>query len=978
MGNYDELKQAVSNVIKTNGNQEITGQLLQNTLLSIISTIGVNATFAGIATPETNPGTPDANIFYIAMQSGIYVNFGGIEVQEGINIIENRNGEWNLIKISASVNFLNLNILNGVDVFQTFADARNSIPQNLRREGLIITYKSANGYWVKEQYIGGIISINASWQRLDVNPIFSFDGSIEKSSITIDKLYVLSQGGVLTESLYISNTYNFNQVGALVYNVQTKEVRQELGNNVQWVNRNGDITLLWHDAILGFIAGALFDSYIARVAKNNTELINSLYYIYDGSEFVDNSNVYIKRFGYVKSNGKIWFEKDFDQNFNITGYNNLVYNEITQELRICASYEIKAQQGDILLLVRSSEFNDFIGGALYSQYLNYKLSKKVSISKLYEYNFNNSVGLADINQVEIEDNNLSGIIVNNGAAINEQPIYELDVLRKPLLVQGAYDTNFVFKNSYDYYVTTSPIRRPFTISVNEEYRIKWVILVNMLGEVVETTDNLTQTDSATYNFPAWQQRTFWGIENIDSNHAVRITFCRKDGYSKLKPDESIIKTFEYIDDLIPITDAKKIIVNANARSNQVQKIQYVPVDEIPIITNYYDESYKKVKSGVSLNGLPYSSVKELDKFVPYNVSYKTFMTALNNKRSLLYSEIVSKRYSTSKYGFSYNGVGCTSYYGIACNWQVANILGLNIPGNSFEIIAMSGMELIYDSSSEEEFDFQKIEPLDILYRPGHICIVSNVYTNKYGLKEIIAWSEANISYCRISLYNEQMFLDRLHNGDYDHPEQNVYKIYRYSYPDNGEWNNSYKYSEYSRGFDNEWKNVIKYNNDICTFAGDEAKFVEGEKIVININKGSYTKVVIYKNNSQVNEITLDDEEEIDLDVSQYCNTEGHYQIKLYDGVESYSEPTTFDVYKINISLDSSKKVTFEVGANLMPFYIELQGIAGTFIARYILSELDITNGYKILTAEMAANKYVKLFCKTEDGYVITKRMVYNV
>jgi hypothetical protein len=35
MGNYDELKQAVSDVIKTNGNQEITGQVLQNTLLSI-------------------------------------------------------------------------------------------------------------------------------------------------------------------------------------------------------------------------------------------------------------------------------------------------------------------------------------------------------------------------------------------------------------------------------------------------------------------------------------------------------------------------------------------------------------------------------------------------------------------------------------------------------------------------------------------------------------------------------------------------------------------------------------------------------------------------------------------------------------------------------------------------------------------------------------------------------------------------------
>lgn len=63
MANYQELKQAIADVIKTNGNQEITGAILQNVLKSIVSVIGENATFAGIATPETNPGTPDQNYF---------------------------------------------------------------------------------------------------------------------------------------------------------------------------------------------------------------------------------------------------------------------------------------------------------------------------------------------------------------------------------------------------------------------------------------------------------------------------------------------------------------------------------------------------------------------------------------------------------------------------------------------------------------------------------------------------------------------------------------------------------------------------------------------------------------------------------------------------------------------------------------------------------------------------------------------------
>lgn len=63
MGNYEQLKQAISDVIKTNGNQEITGKIMQNALLSIITTVGSNATFAGIAIPSTNPGTPDQNVF---------------------------------------------------------------------------------------------------------------------------------------------------------------------------------------------------------------------------------------------------------------------------------------------------------------------------------------------------------------------------------------------------------------------------------------------------------------------------------------------------------------------------------------------------------------------------------------------------------------------------------------------------------------------------------------------------------------------------------------------------------------------------------------------------------------------------------------------------------------------------------------------------------------------------------------------------
>ena len=102
MGNYEELKTAVAAVIKQNGNEKITGQIMQNTLLSMISNIGANSTFAGVATPETAPGTPDQNVFYLAGTPGVYANFGGYELKQGIVMFTNASGAFTAVDLGFS------------------------------------------------------------------------------------------------------------------------------------------------------------------------------------------------------------------------------------------------------------------------------------------------------------------------------------------------------------------------------------------------------------------------------------------------------------------------------------------------------------------------------------------------------------------------------------------------------------------------------------------------------------------------------------------------------------------------------------------------------------------------------------------------------------------------------------------------------------------------------------------------------------
>lgn len=75
MANYATLKAAIADVVKTNGEQEITGANLQTVLLAIVNSIGADYQFAGVATPSTSAGTPDQNVFYIAGE-GNYANFG--------------------------------------------------------------------------------------------------------------------------------------------------------------------------------------------------------------------------------------------------------------------------------------------------------------------------------------------------------------------------------------------------------------------------------------------------------------------------------------------------------------------------------------------------------------------------------------------------------------------------------------------------------------------------------------------------------------------------------------------------------------------------------------------------------------------------------------------------------------------------------------------------------------------------------------
>ena len=130
---YDQIKKSIKAVIKENGNCEITGNVLQTVLLSMVDTLGPEYQFLGIATKSTVPVVVEGNSFYITTEVGTYTNFKNsgntaITVNQ-LGILTSTNGTaWNFTPIFIGVS------KGGGEVFNDY-DNNTAVGVNSHAEG---------------------------------------------------------------------------------------------------------------------------------------------------------------------------------------------------------------------------------------------------------------------------------------------------------------------------------------------------------------------------------------------------------------------------------------------------------------------------------------------------------------------------------------------------------------------------------------------------------------------------------------------------------------------------------------------------------------------------------------------------------------------------------------------------------------------------------------------------------------------------
>ena len=146
MSNYNSLKTTINANIKQNGNQEITGQILNSVLNQMVTTLGAGYQFAGVATTATDPGSPDAKVFYIANGKGTYTNFGGLQVTEDDVVVLYWDSSWHKVSTGIASNSIVSDMSSMLDMTKYMmtldTSGNNVFDPNYVRHGKIVRSSS--------------------------------------------------------------------------------------------------------------------------------------------------------------------------------------------------------------------------------------------------------------------------------------------------------------------------------------------------------------------------------------------------------------------------------------------------------------------------------------------------------------------------------------------------------------------------------------------------------------------------------------------------------------------------------------------------------------------------------------------------------------------------------------------------------------------------------------------------------------------
>ena len=247
------------------------------------------------------------------------------------------------------------------------------------------------------------------------------------------------------------------------------------------------------------------------------------------------------------------------------------------------------------------------------------------------------------------------------------------------------------------------------------------------------------------------------------------------------------------------------------RAWKMVSLKWTPLRPVPRRDgNYYP-------AGVTVTGVPYSEVKEINTYLFQDVSYHTFMTAVHSPKSVLYTVDISQP--------PYQGSYCATYYGAVCSSAVMWALGIDIPYYSYDLANLS------DFTVNEHQEIDSLQVCDVIWKTGHVQMIYSMVYKADTLYQIKTFEMAGFK-AHFNTYTKSQFLD-------------MWNTYGYV---------GYRYNKLIRSTEpiiyHEWE-PIAYNDYLCPSKGDKSVYRSTDTITVHIYDTTYSKVVLSKGASLV-------------------------------------------------------------------------------------------------------------------------------
>lgn len=385
------------------------------------------------------------------------------------------------------------------------------------------------------------------------------------------------------------------------------------------------------------------------------------------------------------------------------------------------------------------------------------------------------------------------------------------------------------------------------------------------------------------------------------------------------------------------------VLNVINNAYQITELQYLLTNDLP--TQVSDQAFNYlIPEDTNATGVIYSSVREEGLYVPQCVTIHSFMTAILNPNSYVYT-----RESTVP--------NSKTYYGTVCSAMVAATYGID------DVVPTTVSFDTYPGFVQLPASQQNVYSLKLGYMlnksDDHIVIVTDIIRNARGRICYIEVSEAWRPLCRSIKYTAAEITSRYFESGY--------VAYKYEYIDDVKYTAS------------PWINLDDetgrptYSTNLSPRRGDRANWRPGETIEVDIlDAGTYTTYVLAKADTGTTVTTGTISGSL---ISFTGLAAGKYKVHLTNGSET-SDDVYFNIVDTTVSYSplggGQVKVDYASSIGTPASISWCNNVSSSSYykgvrAFHILTDAEISAGTATVASPSSGSWLMKVMFKTEYG-----------